>query len=75
VQQTQVETLTRKMQKEALQKMSHHMIENHAMHRLQFCDPKSGIHGATPFETVHTIQLGWHVYLNSAFFKQKKTDC
>ena len=52
--------------------MSHHMIENRAMHGLQFCDPKRGIHGAMPFETVHTIPLDWHVYLNSAFFKQKK---
>ena len=45
VQQMHVETLTRKKQKESLKKMFHHMIENHALYRLQFCDPKRGIRG------------------------------
>ena len=58
--------------REHLRKISHHYIKAHALHPMQFCDTVRGIHGATPFETVHTIQLGWYVYLLNAFFKQKK---
>jgi len=71
VKQRVVEKYIQKNQIESLRQMSHYMIRN-AVHRLHFCDQERGIHGATPFEIVHTVQLGWHVYALLAFYKQKK---
>ena len=71
VKQATVENFVKKNQVDSLRGMSHYLCRN-AVHRLQFCDQVRGIHGATPFEIVHTIQLGWHVYALLALYKQKK---
>jgi hypothetical protein len=70
--QKQISTLIEKGHKERLHNMAMYMFIN-ATHKLEFCDPTRGIHGAVPFEVVHTIQLGWFIYVINAFFSEKNT--
>ena len=51
--------------------MGYYCISNNVFHELDFCDPEHGIHGATPAEILHTVQLGLHlVALTGLFYHQ-----
>ena len=72
IKQNAIMKLLKSKKNEKLKEMAYYPGLNNFLHNLQFCETDRGIHGATPFEIVHTIQLGWHIYLLNAFFRQKK---
>jgi hypothetical protein len=72
IQQWNLLTSFKKKRKEDdLKKWSYYGIDN-ATHELKYCDQERGIHGACPFEIVHTCQLGLNVYAQTAFFTTKQ---
>ena len=71
IKQDSIAKLVRQNNRTKLRSMAYYNIDN-ATHKLKYCDPERGIHGACPWETVHTVQLGWIIYCLNAFFKQKK---
>jgi hypothetical protein len=72
VKQNTVQKLIASRDSSALADMSQHLLPN-AWHKIKFAgDCKRGIHGATPAEILHMIQLGLHKYLIAGFFVQKK---
>lgn len=71
--QTEIEPLIEAEEKEALQNMSQQLIHN-AMYKIRCASLSSdhkffGIHGITPAEGLHYIQIGKYAYLRGAFFE------
>jgi hypothetical protein len=64
--------------KERLQALSQHMVDN-AFYKVQFCDDVYGIHGCTPVGSLHALQLGLFQYylegLMSVFHYKKNKIC
>jgi len=48
---------------DALDSLSHHYINNNIFRELVFCHEKRGFCSALPFDILHTIQLGWMMYI------------
>jgi hypothetical protein len=46
-----------------LTELSHHYLNNNIFHELLFCNKKRGFRAALPFDILHTIQLGWMMYI------------
>jgi hypothetical protein len=55
--QSQIQRLVRKKDEAGLKEISYRMVEN-AWHRMVFCDPVRGIHGACPAEDMHVNRTG-----------------
>ena len=66
-----IETMRQRGQKEALNAMSFHCVEN-AWKDVLFCDNERGIYGATLAELMHCMQHGLHMYACKALFGSKK---
>ena len=58
---------------EELRALSQHNIDN-AWYKVRFANPKVGIHGATPAEILHWIQLGWYKTTREMLFAQTGQD-
>ena len=56
-----------------LQKLGYYDIKN-ACHKLLYCDNERGIHGATPGELVHVLQLGIIPYILNTIFGAKASN-
>jgi hypothetical protein len=67
----QMNLIQRNRRENDLKKWSYYGIDN-ATHDLMYCDQERGIHGACPFEIVHTCQLGLNVYAQTGFFTTKQ---
>src|SRR5688572_16699656 len=46
-----------------LSQLSHHLADNNIFHDMIFCHQKRGFRAALPFDILHTIQLGWMMYI------------
>jgi hypothetical protein len=58
---------------DALREISQHNIDN-AWYKVRFALPTVGIHGSTPAEILHWIQLGWYKTTREMLFAQTGQD-
>jgi hypothetical protein len=74
----EIHNLVDNRDKERLQALSQHMVDN-AFYKVQFCDDMYGIHGCTPVGSLHALQLGLFQYylegLMLVFHYKKKKIC
>ena len=70
--QKQVQNLLEKKDVAGLNSIGYGNIGSNAMHQLNYCDDKRGIHGALLGELLHTWQHGLFVYAVDALFKLKR---
>ena len=70
--QKQVQNLLEKKDEASLNSIGYCNIGSNAMHQLNYCDDKRGIHGALLGELLHTWQHGLFLYAVDALFKLKR---
>jgi hypothetical protein len=46
-----------------LSQLLHHLLNNNIFHKMLFCHQKRGFRAALPFDILHTVQLGWMMYI------------
>ena len=55
-----------------LSSLSHHLLKNNIFHKMSFCHQKRGFRAALPFDILHTIQLGWMMYIIEGVLSTQK---